>query len=83
MTKPALYQRVALRRDVSSHGLKAGDVATLLEYVEHPTGGPQGCVLEVFNALGDSIAVVAVEAADIEPLNSDEVLSVRRLAQAG
>ena len=83
MTKIPLFERVALRRDLGQHGLKTGDVATLIEYVAHPTGAPDGCVLEVFNALGESIAVVAVNAADIEPLHSGEVLSVRPLAQAG
>src|SRR4051812_28454637 len=59
MNRP-LYQRVALKRDLPEHGLKKGDVATLVEYVPHSEGGEQGCVLEVFNALGESMAVVAV-----------------------
>jgi hypothetical protein len=83
MTKLPLYERVALRRDIDQHGLRAGDVATLVDYVPHPSGGPEGCVLEVFNALGESIAVVTVEASDVGPLQADEVLAVRHLAQAG
>jgi hypothetical protein len=58
-------------------------VAVLVDYVQHPQGGEQGCVLEVFNALGESIAVVAVPDSDIEELRADEVLSVRPLARAG
>jgi uncharacterized protein DUF4926 len=83
MTRLPLYERVALRRDIDQHGLRAGDVATLVDYVPNPGGGPEGCILEVFNALGESIAVVMVEASDIGPLQADEVLSVRHLAQAG
>jgi len=83
MSKLPLYERVALRRDMEQHGLRAGDVATLVDYVPHPGGGQEGCVLEVFNALGESIAVVTVEASDIGPLQADEVLAVRHLAQAG
>jgi hypothetical protein len=77
-----LYQRVALRRDLPEHNLRRGDVATLLDYVPHPEGGEQGCVVEVFNALGESIAVVAVSESDIEGLRADEVLAVRPLARA-
>jgi len=67
----SLYQRVALRRDLPEHGLRKGDVATLVDYVPHPEGGEQGCVLEVFNALGESIAVVAVRESDVEGLHAD------------
>jgi hypothetical protein len=78
-----LYDRVALRRAVPDQGLRAGDVATLVDLVDHPTGEPGGCVLEVFNALGESIAVVALPRDAVEPLRADEVLSVRPLAKAG
>jgi hypothetical protein len=33
----------------------------------------------VFNALGESIAVVTVPRTDVEPLAADEVLAIRRL----
>lgn len=75
-----LYRRVALKRDLPEHDLKRGDVATLVDYVPHPDGGEQGCLLEVFNALGESIAVVAVPESDIEDLRADEVLAVRPMA---
>ena len=79
----SLYQRVALKRDLPTYGLKRGDVATLVDRVSHPEGGENGCVLEVFNALGESIAVVAVRESDVEGLHADEVLTVRPLAKAG
>ena len=82
MNKLPLYQQVALRRDIEKHGLKVGDVATLVDYVPHSAGDREGCVLEVFNALGESIAVVVVETFDIEPLTADEILTVRPLARA-
>jgi len=78
----SLYQRVALRRDLPEHNLRRGDVATLLDYAPHPEGGERGCVVEVFNALGESIAVVAVPESDIEELRADEVFAVRPLARA-
>jgi hypothetical protein len=77
-----LYERVALSRDLDEYGLRKGDVGVLLDYVPHPEGGEEGAVIEVFNALGESIAVVAVRASDLEPMRADEVLAVRPLARA-
>ncbi len=77
-----LYKEVALRRDVPEHGLKAGDVATLVELVPGPPGRPQGAVLEVFNGIGESLCVTTVSVEDVAPLTADEVLSVRPLARA-
>jgi hypothetical protein len=71
-----------LKRDLPEHNLRRGDVAVLLDYVPHPEGGEQGCVLEVFNALGESLAVIAVPESAIEALRADEVLAVRPLAKA-
>jgi len=82
MSRP-LYQRVALNLDLPEQGLKKGDVATLVDYVPGPEGGEPGCVLEVFNALGESIAIVAVRESEIEGLHAGEVLAVRPLAKAG
>ena len=70
-----LYDRVALRTSFPQHGLCAGDIATLVDFVEHPSSGPRGCVLELFNALGESMAVVTVPDDAVEPLRADEVLS--------
>jgi hypothetical protein len=80
---PRLYDRVALKVAIHEQGLRAGDVATLVDFVEHPAGGERGCVLEVFNALGKSIVVVTVPQSAVEPLRADEVLAVRPLAVAG
>lgn len=83
MTLPKLYDRVALARDIADHGLKRGDVATLVDTVPHPSGRPMGLVLEVANALGESIQTVIVTEDDVAPLHANEVLSVRDLSQAG
>lgn len=74
-----LYEQVALKRDLPEYHLKRGDIATLVDYVPHPQGGEEGCILEVFNAVGESIAVITVAVSDIEPLHADEILSVRTL----
>jgi Domain of unknown function (DUF4926) len=81
VNKPALYERVALTRNLDGHGLKRGDVATVVDTVPHPAGGPEGVVLEVSNALGESLHVVVVTASDIEPLSANEMFSVRPLGK--
>ena len=78
-----LYEQVALCRDLAEHKLRKGDVAVLVDRVPHPEGGEEGCVLEVFNAVGESIAVVVVAESDIEPLRADEVFAVRSLGRVG
>ena len=80
---PDLYERVALRRDLNEHFLKKGDVAVLIDRVPHPSGGELGVVLEVFNALGESISTVAVKESEIEALRADEDLTVRSLVHVG
>ena len=75
-----LFHEVALTRDFPQHQLRAGDLATLVDFVSHPSGGENGCVLEVFNAVGKSIAVITAPLSAIEPLSPDEILTVRSLA---
>lgn len=77
----ALYQEVALTQDVPDYALHAGDIVTLIDFVDHPSGGAAGCVLEVFNAVGESIAVLTVPVSMIEPLRANEIFTVRALQQ--
>lgn len=81
MEKLELYQYVALSRDLPEYNLKGGDVAMLIDYVTHPNGGEDGYILEVFNAAGDSLAVLTVPISAVEKLPSEAVLSVRPLAE--
>ena len=70
------FTEVVLRKDIPEKGLKQGDVATVVE--RHPVpGGEDGYSLEIFNALGDTLAVVTVPESMIEPLTKDEVFTVR------
>lgn len=76
-----LFTRVALKTDLPEHRLRRGDVVTVVEY--HPGRPDQepGYSLEVFNAVGDTVAVVTVRECQIEPLTSNELLHVRQLAE--
>ena len=44
--KPELYHEVTLPRDIVEEGLRTGDVATLVDYVPHPSSGEEGAVLD-------------------------------------
>jgi hypothetical protein len=79
--KYELFTRLTLKTDLPQHGLRSGDVATS---VEHHVGRPDRepvYTLEVFNAVGQTIAVVTVRESEIEPLKPNELLHVRPLAR--
>ena len=75
-----LYKQITLTRDVAEANLYRGDVAVLVDFIEHPTGGEQGAILEVFNVLGESIDVVTVPISAIAPLTADQIPAVRTRA---
>ena len=76
-----VFTRVALHEDFPQYKLRRGDVAMIVEH--HPVPDDEdGYSLEVFNALGETIAVVTVAESQIESLMSNEVLHIRRLEEA-
>jgi hypothetical protein len=74
-----LYTDAVLTRDVPEHKLKRGDVVKLVDHHFAPDGS-EGYSIEVFNAVGDTIAVTAVSETSLELLREDEILSARVLA---
>jgi hypothetical protein len=80
--KYELFTRVALKADLPKHALRSGDVATVVEHYSGRPGQEPGYSLEVFNAVGETVAVITVPESAIEPLRADEVLSVRSLTAA-
>jgi len=77
-----LFTRIALKEDLPVHKLRAGDVATIAETHPGRPGQEAGYSLEVFSAVGETIAVVTVRESQVEPLNGNEVLHVRQLDEA-
>jgi len=73
-----LYTDVALKCEVPEHRLRRGDIVKLVDHHVAPDG-IEGYSIEVFNALGDTIAVTSVPASAIEALRQDEVLCARVL----
>ena len=75
-----LHTDVALTCDLPEHRLRRGDIVKLVEHHIAPDG-TEGYSIEVFNAVGDTIAVTAVLASALEALRKDEVLCARALAR--
>jgi hypothetical protein len=76
------FEQVALGQDIPDNykKLRRGDLATIVDV--HPkNGGEVGYSIEIFNALGDTIAVTVVPESLLESLNADEILHVRSLAR--
>ena len=77
-----MFSRVALKANLPRHQLRRGDVATIVEYHRPQPKQEPGYTLEIFNAVGDTIAIITVRESQIEPLNSMEILNARQLAAA-
>lgn len=76
-----LFTRVALREDFPQYQLHRNDIATVVDH--HPVAeGEDGYSLEVFNAVGETIAVLVVAESQIEPLRNNGVLHIRVLEEA-
>ena len=73
-----LHQEVILARDGPQHGLRSGDLGTVVHI--YPTGGLE---VEFFTASGKTRAVVTLCEADIRMATDDEVVAVRRLGATG
>lgn len=73
-----LYTDVVLTCDVPEHRLRCGDIVKLVDHHVAPDGTERYSI-EVFNALGDTIAVTSVSVSAIEALRQDEVLCARTL----
>lgn len=77
--KHELFTRMALKADLPKHGLRSGDLATVVEFHPGRPGQEPGYSLEVFNAVGETVALVTVRESQIEPLTANELLHVRAL----
>ena len=73
-----LFTRVSLAEDLPEYGLNKGDLATIVERHEGKPGQETGYSLEVFNAVGETIAVLVVGESKINLVKENEILHVRR-----
>jgi len=68
--KYKLFQDVVLLKDIPAKKLKMGDIATVVDH-HCALKGEDGYSLEVFNALGNTIAAVTVSESEIVPLTKN------------
>jgi hypothetical protein len=74
--KPKLFEEVIINRDFPEHNIAKGDIAVLNDFVTDPLG-EQGCVLEIYTAMGAFVTVVSLPVTSIETLQPTDRLSVR------
>jgi len=72
--KVELFKEAVLIRDIPEDHLKKGDLVTVIDYLEHPE---PGYMLEIFDALGNTVGVLSVPESYLEPLHEGERLQVR------
>lgn len=65
-----------LTRDVVEHGLRRGDVGTIV----HRYRDGQAFEVEFVTAAGATVAVLTLDTGDIRPVGGREILHVRALA---
>jgi hypothetical protein len=67
-----LYSDVILTRDISEHGLRAGDVGTVVERHVVPGVSEEGYSVEFFDMTGNTVGVVTVSASAVRlPTQAD------------
>ena len=76
-----LFEEIVLTRDIPEKKLKKGDVATIVEH-HSVLEGEDGYSLEVFDVLGNTIALITLPESAVEPLTENEIFSVRSLEVA-
>jgi len=70
------HDQVVLTTDLPEHGLKAGDVGTVV--LVHRGG--EGFEIEFFSLAGETIDVATVTASQVRPIEESDVTHARKLA---
>jgi hypothetical protein len=79
--KLELFKEVIINRDFPEYNIAKGDIAILNDFVTDPLG-EEGCVLEIYSAVGTFVMVVTLPIENIETLRSTDRLSVRSCVAA-
>lgn len=75
-----LYSDVILTRDVEGHGLRAGDVGTVVERHRVPGVAEEGYSVEFFDMTGNTVAVITVPASALRQPTPADRPAVRALS---
>lgn len=73
-----LHEEVVLACDVPQHGLRKGDIGTVVHL--YPKGGLE---VEFFTAAGRTRAVVTLRDSDVRIVTDNDVVAVRSLDPTG
>ena len=74
--KPELYTEVMILDDFPQFNLKAGDIVMYIEHLINPQG-QEGAIVEIFNAIGDSLGIATLPLSAIASITSDYLPAVR------
>ncbi|HJY81629.1 MAG TPA: DUF4926 domain-containing protein [Candidatus Binatia bacterium] len=70
-----------MARDLPEKRLQCGDLATIVDC--HPASeGEPGYSVEIFNAVGETIAVTVVPESFLQELTAGEIMHIRSLIEA-
>jgi len=75
--KYALLETVVLTRDLTEHGLCAGDLGAIVEV--YP---PDGLEVEFVTASGRSKAIITLKTSDVRPIADTDLVAVRSVKQS-
>ncbi|MBI1875272.1 MAG: DUF4926 domain-containing protein [Acidobacteria bacterium] len=75
-----LYSDVILTRDIPEHGLRGGDVGTVVERHVVPGISEEGYSVEFFDMTGNTVAVVTLPASALRVPTPADRPAVRALA---
>jgi len=67
---------VVLTRDLDAHGLKLGDIGTVVHKY-----GKKGFEIEFVTAEGKTVAVLTLQKDDVRPFHGKDILHVREMSQ--
>lgn len=68
--------RIVLTKSLREHGLKAGDIGTVVDVY----AGGEGFEVEFCTLTGETIAVATLTADQVRPVESGEIPAARRIA---
>ena len=74
-----LYSDVILTRDIEDHGLRAGDVGTVVERHRVPGVEEEGYSVEFFDMTGNTVAIITVPASALRAPTRGDRPAVRSL----
>ena len=72
-----LLDTVVLEKDISTHGLKKGDIGAVVEVYE-----PEGVEVEFVTGAGSTQALLTLKQSDVRSIKASEILAVRPLDAA-